>query len=137
MSTMKKIQELLSEGKSPKEIIGMGFAHSTVYAVAKKGKGKVAKKDFEVDLGIYDLIEQMAHWIDLLIIDSGFADETKSVPCLYCAGKGEENFLMKKKKGRFKCPRCGESLWQAGQLSQFSTIYLVQERLKRGEKPPE
>lgn len=136
MGTMEKIQELLSKGKTPKEIIGMGFPHSTVYAVAKKAKGKVAEKDFEVDLDIYELIDQMAHWIDLLIIVSGFADGTRPVPCLYCAGKGEENFLMKRKKGRFECSRCGETLWPPTQLSLVSTIHLVKERLKRGEKPP-
>jgi predicted RNA-binding Zn-ribbon protein involved in translation (DUF1610 family) len=134
MSTMDKIHKLLSEGKSPKEIIGMGFAHSTVYAVAKKVKGKIAGKKFEVDLDIYELIDQMTQWMALLIIDAGFADETKPVPCLYCAAKGEENFMMKKKKDRFECPRCGESLLQANQLSQLSTICLVRERIKRGEK---
>lgn len=53
MSTMNKVDKLLSEGKSPKEIIRMGFAHSTVYAVAKKVRGKSAEKNSEVDLDIY------------------------------------------------------------------------------------
>jgi len=135
MSTMNKVDKLLSEGKSPKEIIGMGFARSTVYAVAKKGKGKIAEKNFEVDLDIYELIDQMAQWIALLIINAGFADGTKAVPCLYCAEKGEEDFMMKRKKDRFECPRCGASLLQAGQLSQLSAYCLVKERIKRGEDP--
>ena len=137
MSTMEKVEELLSEGKSPKEIIGMGFPRSTVYAVARKGKGKVVEKDFEVDLDIYELIDQMAHWINLLWRVSGFADGTRAVPCLYCADKGEENFLMKEKKDRFECPRCGTTLLRPGHLSWVLTVHLVEERIKRGEKPPE
>ena len=137
MSSMEKVEELLSEGKSPKEIIGMGFPRSTVYAVAKKGKGKVVEKDFEVDLDTYELIDQMAQWINLLCIVSGFADGTRAVPCLYCADKGEENFLMKKKKDRFECPRCGTTLWSPLYLSSFSTVHLVGEQIKRGEKPLE
>jgi hypothetical protein len=110
---MEEIQKLLSEGKSPKEVIGMGFAPLTVYAVAKKGKDKIAKKDFEVDLGIYELIDQMASWIDLLIIGPGFADGTKPVPCLYCANEGEADLVMKmnEKENRFECPRCGRWDW--------------------------
>jgi DNA-directed RNA polymerase subunit RPC12/RpoP len=136
---MKKVEKLLSEGKSPKEIIEMGFAHSTVYAVAKKVRSKTAKKDFEVELGIYDLIQQMAQWIELLAFDSGFSDGTKLVPCLHCANKGEADFMMKinKKEDRFECPRCGSYLLDGGHLSVLSTIYLVQQRIKRGEKPPE
>jgi len=137
MNTMNKVHKLLSEGKSPKEIIGMGFAHSTVYAAAKKVKGQIAEKNFEVDLDIYELIDQMTQWIALLIIDAGFADGTRAVPCLYCAGKGEENFMMKKKKGRFECPRCGASLLEAGRLSMLSTFCLVSERIKRGEYTPQ
>ncbi len=48
MSTMNSIQKLLSEGKTQKEIIEMGFARSTVYALAKKIKAKGTKKKFEV-----------------------------------------------------------------------------------------
>jgi len=137
MSTMNKIEKLLSEGKSPKEIIAMGFAPSTVYAVAKKVKGKVGERSFEVDLDLYELIDQMAQWIALLIVDAGFADGIKAVPCLYCAEKGEGDSMMKEKKGRFECPRCGTSLLRAGQLSQISTLRLVKERIKRGEYPPQ
>lgn len=137
MSTMNKVEKLLSEGKSPKEIIGMGFASSTVYAVAKKAKGKVSEQSFEVDLDLYELIDQMAQWIALLVIDAGFADGSKTVPCLYCAEEGEGDFMMKKKKDRFECPRCGASLLQVGQLSQFSTVCLVKERIKRGQHPPQ
>jgi hypothetical protein len=96
---MKKIEKLLSGGKSPKEVIGMGFAHSTVYVVAKKVKSKTVKNDFEVELDIYDLIQQMAQWIELLAIDSGFSDGTNPVPCLYCAGKGKADYMMKQQPG--------------------------------------
>ena len=138
MSTMKKIEKLLSGGKSPKEVIGMGFAHSTVYVVAKKVKSKTVKNDFEVELDIYDLIQQMAQWIELLAISSGFSDGTNPVLCLYCASKGEADFMMEmnKKKNKFQCPKCGDSLSHPGQLSWLSNIYLVQERRKRGIKPP-
>jgi hypothetical protein len=137
MSTMNKVNKLLSEGKSPKEIIGMGFAPSTVYAVAKKVKAKIAERNFQVDLDLYELIDQIARWIALLIIDAGFADGIRAVPCLYCAGNGEENFMMKKKRDRFECPRCGTRLLQTGQLSLLSTFCLVKERMKRGEYPPQ
>jgi hypothetical protein len=136
MDIMKKVEELLSEGKSPKEIVGMGYARSTVYAVAKKVNKN--KGDFEVELDTYDLIQQMAQWIDLLIIDSRFFDGTKPVPCLDCANNGETDFMMKlnKAQDKFECPRCGEYLWNAGQLGLLANICLVKERLKRGFKPP-
>jgi hypothetical protein len=37
-SATDQIRKLLLKGKKPKEIIGLGFAKSTVYQVAKKGK---------------------------------------------------------------------------------------------------
>jgi hypothetical protein len=80
----------------------------------------------------------MAQWIELMAISSGFSDGTNPVPCLYCANHGETDFMMKmnKRKQDFECPECGNHLTYAGLLSTLSDIYLVQERRKRGVKPP-
>jgi len=144
MNTMKKIEKLLLQGKSTKEVIAMGYAYSTVYVVAKKLKSKTMHKDAENvedaddGLEIYELIEQMARWIAILAIDSGFCDGAKQVPCLYCAQQGEKDFMMKlnEKEDQFECPRCGDCLPNATYLSSLATVYLVQERTKRGYAPP-
>ena len=137
MDIMQKIEELLAGGESPKEIMAKGFARSTVYAVAKKFN-KSVKKNFEVELEIFDLIQQMAQWISLLITDSQFTGGAKSVPCLSCTVRGETDATMKLNEGEdiFECPKCGTYLWNARKLSFEANIRLVQERIKREFKPP-
>jgi len=66
MNKTEQIEKLLSEGKTPKEIVAMGFNSSVVYTVATKDKGKTTKGECEKKLGKLDNILEVARDIDLL-----------------------------------------------------------------------
>lgn len=85
----------------------------------------------------FELIEQIAKWLDLLIVTYGFADGSKPVPCVHCVREGEENCLMEMKDGKFECPRCREFLYRPFSLSWRATVGVVKEWVARGYEPPE
>jgi ParB/RepB/Spo0J family partition protein len=84
----------------------------------------------------FELLEQMAKWLDLVVVTSGFADGTRKVPCVSCIRRGEENCLMEMKDDRFECPKCGEFLYIPFGISWRATVGLVLEWVVRGYEPP-
>jgi ParB/RepB/Spo0J family partition protein len=85
----------------------------------------------------FELLEQIAKWLDLLIVTCGFANGTRKVPCISCIRRREENCLMEMKDNRFECPRCGEFLYIPFGISWQATVGSVVEWCARGYEPPE